>query len=120
MRLIYCSIIIILSHSYLNAQVLNIDRENGQDTIPKNFGMVMGVDFASDKQQNDFIELSSSSELDFFLKNDLLIVLFVFMVPPLALFDGCLNVASLNSGCKKVRQSFVQFPHHKLILFQRC
>ena len=76
MRLIYCSIIIILSHSYLNAQVLNIDRENGQDTIPKNFGMVMGVDFASDKQQNDFIELSSSSELDFFLKNDLLIVLF--------------------------------------------
>ena len=76
MRLFYCSIILILSNSYLNAQVLNIDRENGQDTIPKKFGLVMGLDFASDKQQNDFIELSSSSELDFFLKNDLLIVLF--------------------------------------------
>ena len=60
----------------LNGQVLNIDRENGQDTIPKKLGATLGLDFSSDKQQKDFVEFSSSTELDFFLKNDQLIVLF--------------------------------------------
>ena len=58
------------------AQILNIDRENGQDTIPRKFGASIGVDFASDKQKNDFVELSSTSELDFFLKQNHLIILF--------------------------------------------
>lgn len=58
------------------AQVLNIDRENGQDTIPRKFGASVGLDFASDKQQNDFVELSSSTEFDFFLKNNNLLILF--------------------------------------------
>jgi hypothetical protein len=69
-------LILTLTQISVSAQILNIDRENGQDTIPKKFGVVMGLDFASDKQQNDFVELSSSSEFDFFLKNDQLIVLF--------------------------------------------
>ena len=50
----------------INGQVLNIDRENGQDTIPKKFGAALGLDFSSDKQQKDFVEFSSSTELDFF------------------------------------------------------
>ena len=62
----------------LNAQILNIDRENGQDTIPRKFSASIGLDFASDKQQNDFVELSSSTELDFFLKNNNLFILFVY------------------------------------------
>ena len=52
------------------SQILNIDRENGQDTIPRKFGASIGIDFASDKQKNDFVELSSTSELDFFLKQN--------------------------------------------------
>ena len=77
-NLICCfSIFLFVSiNSFLLSQVLYVDRENGQDTIPKKIGVIMGLDFASDKQQNDFVELSSSSEFDFFLKNDQLIVLF--------------------------------------------
>ena len=60
----------------LSGQVLNIDRENGQDTIPRKFSAAIGLDFSSDKQRNDFVELSSSTELDFFLKNNHLLILF--------------------------------------------
>ena len=61
---------------FCQGQILNIDRENGQDTVPRKFGASISLDFASDKQQADFIELSSSSELDFFLKNNNLFILF--------------------------------------------
>lgn len=69
-------LIIILYPSIFFGQVLNIDRENGQDTIPRKFSAAIGLDFSSDKQRNDFVELSSSTELDFFLKNNHLLILF--------------------------------------------
>ena len=69
-NLICCfSIFLFVSiNSFLLSQVLYVDRENGQDTIPRKIGSIIGLSFASDKQKNDFVEISSSTEVDFFLK----------------------------------------------------
>lgn len=69
-------LILVISAFTSRSQILNIDRENGQDTIPKKFGSTVGLDFSSDKQQNDFVELSSSTEFDFFMKKNQLVILF--------------------------------------------
>ena len=59
----------------LNAQVLNVDRENGQDSTKKKFLMSFSGLFSSDKQKKKFIELSNSVELDYFLKSNYFFVL---------------------------------------------
>ena len=77
-NLICCfSIFLFVSiNSFLLSQVLYVDRENGQDTIPRKIGSIIGLSFASDKQKNDFVEMSSSTEVDFFLKEKHLFILF--------------------------------------------
>ena len=40
----------------INAQVLNVDRENGQDSTKRRFLASFTCSFSSDKQKNKFIE----------------------------------------------------------------
>ena len=68
------SVLISLSF-YTNAQVLNVDRENGQDSTKKKFLASFTGMFSSDKQKNKFIEFSNTTELDFILKNNYFFVL---------------------------------------------
>lgn len=51
-----------------NAQVLNIDRENGQDTSIKRNLFNINFSFNLDKQKKNLLEFSSQLENDFFLK----------------------------------------------------
>lgn len=52
-----------------HAQVLNVDRENGQDSTMKKFLASFTGSFSSDKQKNKFVEFSNSTELDYIFKN---------------------------------------------------
>lgn len=56
-------------------QILNIDRENGQDSIKRKVAFTYNVTFSSDKQKKNLIEFSNQAELDFFLKKDRIAVL---------------------------------------------
>jgi hypothetical protein len=58
-----------------HAQVLNVDRENGQDSTMKKFLASFTGSFSSDKQKNKFVEFSNSTELDYILKNHYFFVL---------------------------------------------
>ena len=59
----------------MNAQVLNVDRENGQDSIKKKVMAYVAFSFSSDKQKNDYIEFSDKNEFDYFLKNKYIFLL---------------------------------------------
>ena len=59
----------------INAQVLNVDRENGQDSIKKKVMASVAFSFSSDKQKNNYIEFSNKNEFDYFLKNNYLLLL---------------------------------------------
>ena len=62
--------------SFLSSgQVLNVDRENGQDSTKRKFLASFTGAFSSDKQKNDFIEFANSTELDYELKNHYFFVL---------------------------------------------
>lgn len=69
------SIVVIFCSILAQAQVLNVDRENGQDSTKKRFSASFTCSFSSDKQKNKFIEFSNSTELDYFLKNHYFFVL---------------------------------------------
>lgn len=60
---------------WAHAQVLNVDRENGQDSTKKQFLASFAGSFSSDKQKNKFVEFSNSTELDYILKNHYFFVL---------------------------------------------
>ena len=77
----------------VRSQVVNIDRENGQDTIQRKIAANFSLNFSSDKQQEKLLELSSTSELDLFLKRDLL---FIFFSQNDLVFNG--NSAIENNG----------------------
>lgn len=76
MHKFYFLIISLIVITTANAQVLNVDRENGQDSIKKPVVFISSFDFSSDKQRNDFVELSTTNELDFFLKKNHTLILF--------------------------------------------
>ena len=61
----------------LNSQILNVDRENGQDTIARKHLFSWNSSFAIDKQQNNLIELANAIEYDNFFKNDLVWIVFL-------------------------------------------
>jgi hypothetical protein len=63
-------IIIVLFSFKFKAQILNVDRENGQDTIKKMFKAAFTANFSSDKQRNNFIQFTNTSEFEWFLKNN--------------------------------------------------
>lgn len=52
------------------SQILNVDRENGQDTIKKKLAFSSVISFSIDKQKNNLLETSNNSELDVFTKKD--------------------------------------------------
>ncbi len=60
---------------FCNAQILNIDREDGNDTLFKKFKASIFASFASDKQRKNFLEFSNTTELDYFFKNNYFFVL---------------------------------------------
>jgi hypothetical protein len=60
----------------LNSQVLNIDREIGNDTTFKGIRASFNFNFANDKQKRNLLDFTNSSELDLFLKNN---YLFIFL-----------------------------------------
>ena len=68
-----CHIVFLLVSA--KAQVLNIDRENGQDSTKKRFLASFTGSFSSDKQKNKFIEFSNATELDYLLKTNYLFIL---------------------------------------------
>ncbi len=60
----------------ITAQILTIDRENGQDSIQKKIRASFILNFSSDKQKNNIVDFTNKSEIDFFTKkNQVLIVL---------------------------------------------
>jgi hypothetical protein len=69
------TILFILITLLTHAQVLNVDRENGQDSTKKRFLASFTGSFSSDKQKNKFVEFSNSTELDYILKNHYFFVL---------------------------------------------
>jgi hypothetical protein len=56
------------------AQILNIDRENGQDTIKRKQSLSINLNFSSDKQKKNLLELASRTEYDRFFKKDQLLI----------------------------------------------
>jgi len=71
----YFFYVIIFGSSICNSQVLNIDRENGQDSIKKKFKASFTANFSSDKQKNNFIQFINTSELELFFKNNYFLLL---------------------------------------------
>ena len=59
----------------IKGQVLNIDRENGQDSVAKRFKCAVNFSFSSDKQKQDLIDFSNTTELDIFTKKDQVFIL---------------------------------------------
>lgn len=53
----------------LDAQILNIDREFAADSLRKNWDFCGGINFSSDKQKKNILDLNTSLEFDRFFKN---------------------------------------------------
>lgn len=71
----YYLVIFLLSIiSPLHGQVLNIDRENGEDTLNKKFHAAFDFNFSLDKQKGDFIDLNNKSELDLSIKKNMILI----------------------------------------------
>ena len=96
-KAVLLAIILLLCNS-VQAQILNVDRENGTDTIPKKFKASVIASFASDKQKNNFLELSNTTELDYFLKNN---YFFILLNQTDLAFNG--NKSIENNGFIQIR-----------------
>ena len=67
-------ILIVLHLSHFEAQILNVDRENGQDSIPRKQLFSWNVSFSSDKQKKNLLELTNVAEYDRFFKNNQVLI----------------------------------------------
>jgi hypothetical protein len=56
------------------SQILNIDRENGQDSVQKKFKGSFIFNFSGDKQRRNVIEFNNTSEMAYFLKKQTVLV----------------------------------------------
>ncbi len=74
MKKICFILFITLTSIQIKSQVLNIDRENGNDTIFKKFKGSSLFSFSSDKQKNNLIDFNNTTELDFFDKKERVLV----------------------------------------------
>jgi hypothetical protein len=59
----YLILLVLLTPSILSAQIINIDRENSQDSVTKRWEISTLIDFSSDKQVKDLLDLSIKSSL---------------------------------------------------------
>ncbi len=55
-------------------QILNVDRENNEDSIKKKVKGILAFNFSSDKQKSNLLEFQNKNELDFFLNKDHVII----------------------------------------------
>jgi hypothetical protein len=67
-------LLFVLPFSLLKAQILNVDRENGQDSIARKQMFSWNVSFSSDKQKKNLLELTNVAEYDRFFKNDQVLI----------------------------------------------
>lgn len=67
-------ILMLVTASRLSAQILNVDRENGQDSIARKQLFSWHVSFSSDKQKKNLLELTNIAEYDRFLQKDRLLI----------------------------------------------
>ena len=63
MKHCYLILLVLLTPSILSAQIINIDRENSQDSVTKRWEISTLIDFSSDKQVKDLLDLSIKSSL---------------------------------------------------------
>ena len=76
---------------HINSQILNIDREGSNDTIPKKIKAHFCFDFSSDKQKKNLLNFNNSTEINYYLpKNH--VVLF------LGKTDFALNGSTVNEN----------------------
>jgi len=59
----YLIFLVLFNPSILSAQIINIDRENSQDSITKRWEISTLIDFSSDKHVKDLLDLSIKSSL---------------------------------------------------------
>ncbi len=52
------------------SQVLNIDREGSEDTIPKKIKAYFGFSFSSDKQKKKLLDFNNTSEINYFFSKN--------------------------------------------------
>jgi hypothetical protein len=62
---------ILFSISIIHSQVLNIDRENGQDSVKRKSQAAFMFSFSSDKQKKNIIDIANTSEFALFFKKQL-------------------------------------------------
>ena len=89
------------------SQVLNIERENGQDTIKKKFRCSVGFTFSSDKQKKDVIDFSNSTEMDLFVKKERIFILlshseFIFNGPMVIENNGFFQLRFRDNDTRKI------------------
>jgi hypothetical protein len=59
---------------FVSSQILNIDRENGQDSLKKKYRYSLNFSFSSDKQKKNIIDFSNTGEFDFVTNKDKVII----------------------------------------------
>jgi hypothetical protein len=74
-KLIFTTFILAFHSFKTQAQVLAVDRENGQDSIPKKLSFSWSSGLSLDKQKSSLLEIESIEELDIFLPKNQLIIL---------------------------------------------
>lgn len=89
---------IFLASNSLNCQILNIDRENGQDSIYKKVRYSTEINFTADKQKNDLIDVITYNELIYSLKNN---TIFIFFGKTDFAYNG--NTPLENNGYFQIR-----------------
>ena len=71
----YLAFALLSSTGFLcNAQILNIDRENGQDTLNRKFHASLDFSFTLDKQKGDFLDINNRSEFDVRVKKKMILI----------------------------------------------
>lgn len=92
-------------------QVLNIDRENGQDTLKKKFRGSINFSFSSDKQRRNVLDFANTSELALLVKKDRIFVLlsqseFIFNGPTVIENNGFFQLRFRDNDTRKVYPDF--------------
>jgi len=64
------SLSLLLLYFSVNSQVLNIDREGSEDTIPKKIKAFFGFSFSSDKQKKNLLDFNNTSEINYFFSKN--------------------------------------------------
>lgn len=74
MKSILLLLLLLLFDNLSFGQILNIDREHGNDSIQKSFFAVIDLSFAADKQRNNILEFTQQTEFDFLLKKSRILI----------------------------------------------